>query len=609
MLSPAEEVKSRLDVVEIVSSYLKLQQVGANLKGLCPFHHEKTPSFYVSKEKQIWHCFGCGQGGDVFSFVMKIDGVEFPEALRMLADRAGVTIRQEDPRVRSERTRMYDTLKTASAFYQEALAREAERDVREYLLRRGLAAGTVEEFRLGYAASATWDALVRHLKFKGFALEEAERAGLAVRNDRGDVRDRFHNRIMFPISDIQGNVAGFSGRLFDARNAAKAESAPPKYLNTPETLLYNKGKLLYGLHAAKDAIRTAGHAVLVEGQMDLVLSHQVGVRQTVATSGTALTPDHVRLLKRHTAKVYTAFDGDTAGQMATKRSVMLLLANDIDVRVISFEGGKDPADMICQDPLVWQCAIGEGVPLVDYYMRRALLGRSMQTANEKRDAVDEVLPFIHVLPNPVLRGHYMGRLASAVELDERYVHEALDKFSHEAKNRSRPAQEVVTYAAPQARNRWTDIEEFLLAFMLKHPVVARFHAHLITEDAFTQPHTRAIFRAFIAAIVPADSKEQSPIDLSLSEELRAHMGRMHLKADRYMESIEQLNPELEIRSFVKELQIHALKDRLRLIAKSIQQAADADARHALLSQFSDVSQELQNFEKQDMVQAREVVSA
>ena len=607
MLSPAEEVKSRLDVVEIVSSYLKLQQVGANLKGLCPFHHEKTPSFYVSKEKQIWHCFGCSAGGDVFTFVMKIDGVEFPDALRMLADRAGVTIRQEDPRVRSERARMYDTLKAASAFYQEALGREPEGDVRSYLERRGLAKNTIENFKLGYAPSQTWDALVRHLKFKGFTLDETERAGLALRNDRGDARDRFHNRIMFPVFDIQANVVGFSGRLFDARHTDTAGNTPPKYVNTPETLLYNKGKLLYGLHAAKDAIRTTGHAVLVEGQMDLVLSHQAGVAQTVATSGTALTPDHVRLLKRHTAQVHTAFDSDAAGQMATRRSVMLLLANDIDVRVIPIEGGKDPADMVCQDSSVWQRAIGEGVPLVDYYMQKALFGRDMHTANEKRSAVDEVLPFIRVLPNPVLQGHYIGRLASAIEMDERHVYEALEKLVRDG-DRSRPPEVSAERAIPPARNRWTDIEEFLLAFMLKYPAAARFHAHLISENVFTLPHTRAIFGAFIAAVAPTDSEEQSPLNLAIPEELRAHTDRMHLKAERYADSVEQLNPEHEIMSFVKELRLRALKERLRSLAKSIQQAADADARHTLLAQFSEASKDLQNFEKQSTVQVREVTA-
>lgn len=607
MPSPAEEVKNRLDVVEVVGSYLKLQQVGSNLKGLCPFHHEKTPSFYVSKEKQIWHCFGCGTGGDIFSFVMKMDGVEFPDALRMLADRAGVVVREEDPRVRSERSRMYDTLKTATAFYREQLATEPQRDVREYLLRRGLAVQTLENFKLGYAPSATWDALVRHLKFKGFTASEMERSGLVLRNERGDLRDRFHNRVMFPLFDIQANVVGFSGRLFDARHTS-AEHTPPKYVNTPETLLYNKGKLLYGLHAAKDAIRTKGCAVLVEGQMDLVLSHQAGVEQAVATSGTALTPDHVRLLKRHTTQVFTAFDSDEAGQTATRRSVMLLLANDMDVRVIPIEGGKDPADMVCQDATSWQRAASEGAPLIDYYMQTALRGRDISSAQEKRRAADDILPFIRILANPVLRGHYIGKLSSALGIEERFLHEALEKLPGATESSRETPYKPLAAATTLLRSRWTDIEEFLLAFILKYPALARFHAHTLSVEFFTLPHTRALFGAVTAALsAPREREQIDALSPAVPEEFRGDFDRMHLKTERYVESLEQLNPEKEIAAFAKELRVRALKQRMQTLGQAMKQAVDTADRTPLLEEFAKVSRDLQDCEKQGMVLAQDAV--
>ncbi|MDO8558442.1 MAG: DNA primase [bacterium] len=596
MLSPSEEVKNRLDVADVIGGYMKLNQVGANLKGLCPFHHEKTPSFYVSKDKQIWHCFGCGLGGDMFSFVMKMDGVEFPDALRILADRAGVVLRQEDPRVRSERARMYDTLKAAVAFYQETLAKETEREIREYLIGRGVATDTSENFRLGYAPSASWDGLLRHLKFKGFRPEEIEHAGLAIRTERGDWRDRFHNRIMFPLFDIQGNAVGFSGRHYESRHPAGSSMTPAKYVNTPETLIYSKSRLLYGLDRAKQAIREKDHAVLVEGQFDLLLSHQAGILHTVATSGTALTQEHARLLKRYASNVSTAFDSDEAGILATKRSVMLLLSCDIAVCIIRIEGGKDPADLVLQDASSWLRAVEEAMPAMDYYLQKASFVSDTKTPEGKRRITDDLLPFIRIFPNPVMQGHYLAKLAGSIGVEERFLHEAMQKIPQE--HRSEPSQ-TSSVPAQIVRSRWSDIEEFLIAFLVKYPDAGRLLAQHLTQDLFSSEHTRSLFLHIIPSIQTDSSKEAPDV---VSEEFQMHLDQLLLKADRYTETLPKINPVKEMEAFIHELSLRKLRERLRTLGQEVK-SANVSLRSVILEEFTRVSGELQKREKQSMIAA------
>lgn len=597
MLSPAEEVKSRLDVAEVVGGYVRLAKSGANLKGLCPFHHEKTPSFYVSKERQIWHCFGCNLGGDIFSFVMRMEGVEFPDALRMLADRAGVEIRMEDPRVRSERARISEIVKSATAFYEETLAHDAQRDVREYLARRALTDATREAFHLGYAPSASWDALFRHLKFKQFRPEEIERSGLAVRGERGDYRDRFHNRIMFPLFDAQGNLVGFSGRVFESRHSAHATHTPAKYVNTPETLLYHKSSLLYGLHAAKSAIRERDCAVLVEGQFDLLLSHQAGVTNAVATSGTALTADHARTLRRYAANIATAFDSDTAGLAATRRSVMLLLANDLAVTIIRVTEGKDPADMVAQDPASWQKAVSSAEPVVEFFLARADVAAS--APEEKRRIADDLLPLIRSFANPVLQGHYLSLLSASIGIDERFLHEAMRRLPQDASGEVARVPKSGD-AAVSPRNRWTDIEEFLIAFLVKHRELGKVVLAHLSEELFAAEHTRTLF-PFVYQWVAVECPGSTEQDVFPPEQ-RALLGELLLKAERYTESVDNLNPEKELHAFIHELAVRKLRERLRVLGTELKKA-NVDLRDAILGEFARVSAELQKREKQVTIHA------
>lgn len=590
MATPSEQVKDRLDVAEVIGGYVKLSKSGANLKGLCPFHHEKTPSFYVSRDKQIWHCFGCNIGGDIFSFITRVEGIEFPEALRMLAERAGIQIREEDPIIKSERSRLFDIVRAASAFYEECLGRAENSEIREYLHSRGLADETKEDFHIGYAQNTSWDSLVKHLAFKRFRPEEVERAGVAVRNERGEYRDRFHNRIMFPLYDAQNNAVGFSGRHFEARHPANSSMTPAKYVNTPETLIYNKSKILYGLHAAKNAIREKGYAVLVEGQFDLVLSHQAGVKQTVATSGTALTQEHIKLLKRYASQVRTAFDNDSAGQAATKRSVLMFLSEDVGVNIISIDSGKDPADLVRTDPALWTCAVENSVPLFDFYVSK---GREsgLKTPEAKRAFADGMLPIVQAFANPVLRGHYIEMLAEATGIDGRFLNEAMQNI----RLREIPApREKTETPRLSPRSRWTDMEEYLVAFLAKHRDLAQKYCANVREEFFAADHTRTLFR-FVAQNAAQDGG-----GAAAPEELRSQLDFLILKADRYAESAEKIDAEREIEGFIRELSCRSRRERLKELAINLKDPAmtqDLSSRAAVLEEFKAVSTDLQRIEK------------
>ena len=338
MADNIEQIKSRLDVVAVISDYLKLQKSGVNYKACCPFHNEKTPSFYVSPERQIWHCFGCSQGGDIFGFIKAVEGVEFPEALRILARKAGVELEEFIPEARDEKERLFEIVELATKFFEKQIYNSTDgKSALKYLEERGLNTETIKSFRLGFAPN-DWQALNEFLRGRGYTENEVVASGLAIKKDSGaGIYDRFRSRITFPIADINDRVVGFTGRVFDVKNGLNEQGArtsqaierfehiEAKYINTPQTTIYDKSRVLYGLNKAKMQIKKAEKCLLVEGNMDAVMSCQAGVGNVVASSGTALTPLHLNLLKRYTANLNFCFDTDQAGAMATRRGIGLAL--------------------------------------------------------------------------------------------------------------------------------------------------------------------------------------------------------------------------------------------------------------------------------------------
>lgn len=410
MFSPIEEIKSRIDIVELVQGYMRLQKSGVNYKATCPFHSEKTPSFYVTPSRQIWHCFGCGKGGDIFKFVMEIDGHDFPEALRLLAARAGVTITREDPSVRSERNRLYDICEEATKMFERSLLLTPA--VKTYLKKRGVIEETVRKFRIGFAPQS-WDHLIRFLAKKGFKKEEVERAGLAARSeDKNSWYDRFRNRIMFPIADSNGKIIGFGGRIFEQEAIPKdPEKSEAKYVNTPATPIYDKSKVLYGFDKAKQEIRRKDCVVIVEGYMDCILSHQAGVENTVAVSGTALTQFQLKTMGRLTGTIISSFDTDMAGDSATKRSLALALEYDFVRKIAQIPSGKDPADAVRENPALWVSATTDARDVVSFYFDKAFRDYTTERADGKKAIAALVLPYVRELTDEIEKAHWVSELA------------------------------------------------------------------------------------------------------------------------------------------------------------------------------------------------------
>ncbi len=416
VMDQLEEIKRRIDIVEFIGQYLPLKKAGRNFRAVCPFHSDKDPSLMVSPDKQIWHCFGCGAGGDIFGFLMKKEGLEFTEALGQLAERAGVELKTR-PRDWGVKSKLFAINELAAKFFEKYMADTvAGRQAMNYLVNRGLSAETAAKFRLGYAP-AGWDYLIKFLLRRGYTEAEVEKAGLLVQR-RGKVSDKFHHRLMFPIADISGKVTGFTGRVLDPNDQ-------PKYLNSPETPIFNKGRVLYGLSVTKEDIQEKKAAVLVEGQMDALSSYQAGVKNVVASSGTALTSEQLETLRRHAETLVLALDADGAGSEATKRVIELASTEDLEIRVAILEGYKDPDDCAKADPTKWQATVEQAVPIVDFYINYAIKKYGTGSVNDKKKVVAEVLPAINLLASPVEKDQYVKRLSEASGVDPNNLYDAL----------------------------------------------------------------------------------------------------------------------------------------------------------------------------------------
>lgn len=422
-MTPVEQIKQRLGIIEVIGSYITLTKAGSSYKALCPFHNEKSPSFNVSPTRDAYYCFGCNRGGDIFTFVEEIEGVAFPEALRMLAARAGVQLENMPREKQDERERLLEIMETATVFFQKHLV--ANQEAMRYLRDRGLKTETMREFRLGFAP-LEWHACRDHLVERGFAGREIERAGIVKPGENG-LYDRFRGRIMFPIRDTGGRVIAFTGRTFGHQTMPDG-GAPAKYLNSPEGPLYNKSAILFNYDLARAHMRKQNFAILVEGQMDCLMAIQAGTENVVAVSGTALTEWHLGLIKRITDNVVFAFDADDAGLQATRRAFMLALAVGLGVRVAAIPGGKDPADTIKEDPDAWMRAIAESAHVVDFFLN-ALGKKGYDPRRYRQEVEKEVLPIVLAIPSKIEEAHFIVEIARRLGVPEQAVWEEAKRLS------------------------------------------------------------------------------------------------------------------------------------------------------------------------------------
>lgn len=420
-----EEVLNRTDIVTLIAEHVRLVKKGQRYVGLCPFHQERSPSFTVSPEKQFFYCFGCGAGGDVLKFLMLRENMTFPEALERLADRAGLRLPEtrrdaSSERRQREREQAWQINKIAAEFFSRQLVERTGEPARLYLEKRGIPLAVASKFALGFAPQSR-DVLLRFLRGKGLSGEEVLRVGLAVRLESGELVDRFRGRLIFPISDVRGRVAGFGGRVLD-------DSTMPKYLNSPETPFFNKRELLFALFQARHAIREAGFAVVVEGYLDALTAHQFGLCNVVASLGTSLTREQARLLLRHTSTVLIAYDSDAAGTAATLRGLDILQEAGFQVRVISLPQGKDPDEFIRSAGRErWENVVAGAVPLIEYKTTQ-LAGKGLDTAAKKMAVVQAVLPNLAVLASAAEREEGIRTVARVTGLNWEAVRNELDRF-------------------------------------------------------------------------------------------------------------------------------------------------------------------------------------
>ncbi|MCK9393424.1 DNA primase, partial [bacterium] len=426
MKSEIEEIKSRLNIVDVLSSYIKLEKAGINYRACCPFHKEKTPSFFVSPSRQLWHCFGgCNEGGDIFQFVMKIEGIEFTEALKILAQRAGVELRQMDSKQaqqeKTEKEKCSIVCELAAKFFELYLEKTSVgQKAKKYLFDRGLTKETISDWRIGYAPSS-WSKLSDFLIGRGYEREDLVAAGVSIKKEGNKFFDRFRSRIMFPICDMRGGVAGFTGRVFGDSSNDLA-----KYLNTPNTLLYDKSKILFGLDKAKGAIKENDFCVLVEGNMDCIASHQAGIKNCIAVSGTALTEFHLNILKRYTQKLVLSFDMDTAGSNATKRGIRLAQNMDFDIKIIPMFGEKDPADIVLHEGAEkWKELVSQSKPINQFYFETALKDKDLDKIDDKKKVASEFLPIVKEMSNNIDQAYWIAQLSQVLKINEEDIREEL----------------------------------------------------------------------------------------------------------------------------------------------------------------------------------------
>lgn len=423
-MNDLEEIKNRLDIVDVISGYIKLEKAGANYKANCPFHDEKTPSFMVSPSKQIWHCFGCAQGGDIFEFVKKIEGVEFYDALKILAEKAGVKLKsynKSNLKDRTERQKIAEVLEQALKFFEYYIHNSKKgTQTKEYLAKRGFSEELIKEWRIGYAPDS-FDKLSKFLESRGYNKMIIEKAGLSFLKANQELCDRFRSRIIFPFFGINSELIGFTGRIFEKDDFAK-------YLNTPSTILYDKSRALFGIDKAKVEIRKKDQCILVEGNVDCILAHSAGTKNVIAVSGTALTDMHLRIIKRYTLNLVFAFDMDSAGAKATERAIDLARSMEFNVSVLDLGKEKDPADVILkQGKDSWIKIVDKAEDIMDFYFRKAFLGKDINNVFDKKKIAEELLPQIKKLNNSIEQAHFIQKLARKLMVREEDLRKEFSK--------------------------------------------------------------------------------------------------------------------------------------------------------------------------------------
>lgn len=461
-----ELIKQKINIVDLIQEYLPLKKSGVNFKANCPFHNEKTPSFMVSPERQIFKCFGCEKGGDIFKFLMEKESLDFKEALEVLAKRAGVTLKRTPAKKDSREVLFQANLKAEEFFHFLLTKHKFGQKALEYLQNRGLKKETIEAFGVGYAPNS-WQSLTDFLIKRGFSAADLVSAGLAVLSKRP--YDRFRGRITFPIIDTKDRIVGFSGRVLDQGESASTSVGlgGPKYINTPQTPIFDKSQTLFGIHRAKGEIKAKNSAILVEGEMDVILSHQAGVKNVVASKGTALTSGQIDLLKKYTDNLNLCFDTDIAGDAASRRGIEIADAAGMNLSVIQVSGGKDPAEIIKSDSKVWEKSVAEAIPIYDYYLKSVSSRFDPEDPVGIKQISTELIPIWAKISDDLVREHYVQKLASFLKVSEEQIRKLIETQREDHQTPSYSAA-IVSREIKSPSHREL-LEEYLISLLLHIP--------------------------------------------------------------------------------------------------------------------------------------------
>ncbi|MDO8671023.1 MAG: DNA primase, partial [Dehalococcoidia bacterium] len=583
-MSVTDEIKERVDIVDMISQQVTLKRSGKTFKGNCPFHVEKTPSFYVYPDGWSYHCFGCGAHGNGFDFVMATQNMSFAEALTSLAQKAGIALpeRRVDEVQDKEKKKLREIQESAAQYYHNLLVNSPAGQVAyAYVEKRGLQRETVEAFQLGYCLN-NWDAMKNYLSSKGYTLDEMVSAGLLVKREDGSAFDRFRHRLLFPIRDRSGEITGFGGRALDDN--------PPKYMNSPETLLFDKSSTLYAIDKAATAIRTSDQAVIVEGYMDAVMAHQHGYRNVVASMGTALTEKQMRILKRLSKNLVLALDPDSAGDEATLRG--LAVAQDafdqktvavptwqgivryehrLDayIKIATLPRGKDPDDVIRDNPSTWLTLVDGALPTIDFLLNATHTRFNLGDPKGKAQAVKQIMPVIAEITDPVIRAHYIQKLARLVNVDEKVLQSSSPVVAGQRDGRQPPVRRPASAAtptvnpqsAPATRDR---IEAHCLALLIQHPDLGDGTVELDGAQ-FSDADYRCIFEAWRATPGMKDMVDR--LDDNLREEVA-------VLASQKLPSADKIRRREELVSILRTLEERRLK---RMAKENVTRLRDAEA--------------------------------
>ncbi|MDZ7611345.1 MAG: DNA primase [Candidatus Moranbacteria bacterium] len=586
-----DQIKERLNVAELVGEYLKLEKAGTNYKALCPFHNEKTPSFMVNPERNFWYCFGCQKGGDVFTFVMEMEGLEFREALERLADRSGVEIprfKKKDPREKQQKEKLYEIVESANQFFQNQLSSSPlGSQAKKYLQERSIPEDQISQFQIGLAPDS-WSSLLEYLLESGYSLSDIAKTGLLVQKantsggGKSDYYDRFRGRIMFPISDQVGKIVGHSARVMPGGDESSA-----KYINTPQTEIYDKSRILYGLNLAKTAIKREGFAVVVEGNMDVMASFGAGVENIVAVSGTALTPEQIDILKRYTANVKLCFDMDEAGQKAVFSSVQTCLEREVDTEVVLLpDGFKDVNDLTIKDPSSWKKAVEASSPVMEYFFSAITNRHDRNNPKGKRLIASEFLNIVKHIADPIEQSYWIKKLSDAIQVEEDTLTQVLEKVkvkNVDRREKNDSSQKTASKTKNTVKSRKAGLQERLVGlFSLYKDQLGpdMEEAENLLEESYLE-----IFKKIQKGELEGIQEKVGECEVQVKYGYDDKTGFMELEVD----------PEKEWEHIKKELAGEIKRKQLRDIVWDIKRAeedGDEESLQILMDNFSKLSREL-----------------